>query len=79
MVPPKETLTHKKHGIDFDENFAMVIKWLDQINDFDCCTSWVGHTLTRHEDSLFEWQLRKGGLHLATTRIFGAMEKQYGL
>jgi hypothetical protein len=27
MVPPKEILTHKEHGIDFDKTFTLVIKW----------------------------------------------------
>jgi hypothetical protein len=51
----------------------------DHINDFDCYTSWVGHTPTRCEDDLFEWQLTGGGLHVVATRKSKAKEINNGL
>jgi hypothetical protein len=51
---------------------------LDQINDFNCYTSWVWHTPTTHEDELFEWQLIGGGLHVVAIRISRAKEGKYG-
>jgi len=39
----------------------------------------VGHTPTRCEDDLFEWQLTGRGLHVVATRIFKTKEGKYGL
>jgi hypothetical protein len=52
---------------------------LDHISDFDCYTSWAGHTPTKCEENLFEWQLTRGALHVVATRISKAKEGKYGL
>lgn len=50
----------------------------NQISDFDCYASWVGHTPIRREDDLFEWQFTRGDLHVVGTKISRAKERKYG-